>query len=605
MIRTSLLLIAILVSLTVIGQNSKVQLAFQYYQSKEFEKAAVLFEELYNENYQQVYFSYTINCLIEIKEFQKAEKMINKQIRRNKKDLQNYIELGNLYNNQGKIQEAKEQFDYVIKNLPVEKNMLIMLANSFITRREYEYAKLCYENGRKTIPYRFNIELANLYAIQRRSQEMVDKYLDLLEEDPLQMEYVQNSLQSRMISAFDENLKEVLKKTLIKRIQKTSNTYINSELLIWFYMQENDFANAIIQAKALDKRRKEGGMRLIELGNIALSNNMFMEAKDAYDFVLKYGIESPYYIEAKLGYIDVVYQQVVLGQISGEEEYKKMEELFIATINEFQGQHQTFRLVKDLAHLKAFYLNKSEEAIQILRKLIETARLDAVYKGACKIELGDILLLRNEISEAILEYAQAAKMNDANDLGDKAKFKRATLAFYTGNFPWAQAQLDVLKEGTSKLIANDAFQLSMLIKDNTGLDSNETALKYFARAEMYLQQNKELEALKTLDTLENEFKTDALIDDVLYLKARVYEKQENTEKTIIYLDQIAKNYASGLLGDDTIYKLAQIYDYQLNDSKKASDYYKKIIFDFPGSIYVTEARKRFRFLRGDKEDKPE
>jgi len=605
MIRTSLLLIAILVSLTVIGQNSKVQLAFQYYQSKEFEKAAVLFEELYNENYQQVYFSYTINCLIEIKEFQKAEKMINKQIRRNKKDLQNYIELGNLFNNQGKIQEAKEQFDYVIKNLPVEKNMLIMLANSFITRREYEYAKLCYENGRKTIPYRFNIELANLYAIQRRSQEMVDKYLDLLEEDPLQMEYVQNSLQSRMISAFDENLKEVLKKTLIKRIQKTSNTYINSELLIWFYMQENDFANAIIQAKALDKRRKEGGMRLIELGNIALSNNMFMEAKDAYDFVLKYGIESPYYIEAKLGYIDVVYQQVVLGQISGEEEYKKMEELFIATINEFQGQHQIFRLVKDLAHLKAFYLNKSEEAIQILRKLIETARLDAVYKGACKIELGDILLLRNEISEAILEYAQAAKMNDANDLGDKAKFKRATLAFYTGNFPWAQAQLDVLKEGTSKLIANDAFQLSMLIKDNTGLDSNETALKYFARAEMYLQQNKELEALKTLDTLENEFKTDALIDDVLYLKARVYEKQENTEKTIIYLDQIAKNYASGLLGDDTIYKLAQIYDYQLNDSKKASDYYKKIIFDFPGSIYVTEARKRFRFLRGDKEDKPE
>jgi hypothetical protein len=96
------------------------------------------------------------------------------------------------------------------------------------------------------------------------------------------------------------------------------------------------------------------------------------------------------------------------------------------------------------------------------RILLKTNRLDPLFKGVCKIELGDIYLLRNEVSEAILEFAQAAKMNETNEVGDKAKLKRATLAFYTGNFQWAQAQLDVLKTGTSKLIANDAFQLSML-----------------------------------------------------------------------------------------------------------------------------------------------
>ncbi len=603
--RYYILFIIIAISFSTFGQNSKIQLAFQYYQGKEYEKAAVLFEELYVENSAQVYFTYTINCLIEIKDYQKAEKMINKQIRKNKKDLQNYIELGYLYKIQDKPEDANEQFDFVLKNLQADKNSIILIANAFLTKREYGYAKQTYEKGRKLILFGFHLEMANVYAFQRLSQEMVDEYLDLMAEDQSQIEMVQNTLQSRMVSSFDEDLKEIFKKSLIKRIQKESNTYVYSELLVWFYIQDNDFGNAIIQAKALDRRRREGGMRLVELGSIAFTNNMYKEAKDAYEYVLKSGQESPFYIEAKLGYLNVIYQQIVVGQLVGQEEYVKVEELFSSAITEFTGQPETIRLIKDLAHLQAFYLNKSNEAVLLLKKAIENTRMDAAFKGGCKIELGDILLLRNEISDAILEYAQAAKMNDANDLGDIAKYKRATLAFYTGNFQWAQAQLDVLKEGTSKLIANDAFQLSMLIKDNTGLDSTQTALKYFARAEMYLQQNKEEDALKTLDTLEISFKTDGLIDDVLYLKARVYEKQKNTEKTIFYLDRIAKEYHSGLLGDEAIYKLAQINDYQLDDKKKAIEYYKKIIFDFPGSIYVTDSRKRFRFLRGDKDDKPE
>ena len=603
--RYYILILVTFISFSLFGQDSKVQLAFQYYQSKEYEKAAALFEDLFNESSAQVYLSYTINCLIEIKDFQKAEKMINKQIRKNKRDLLNYIELGYLYKIQNKLKEATEQFDYVIKNLPANQNIINSLASSFVSKREFEYATQCYEKGKKLVTYNFHLELANVYAYQRLSQQMVDEYLDLIAEDPAQVDYVQNNLQSRMVGNFDENLKEIFKKSLIKRIQKETNTFIYSELLVWFYMQENDYGSAIIQAKALDRRRREGGMRIVELGKIALTNNLYNEAKDAFEYVLKNGTESPYYIEAKLGYLDVIYQQVVIGQVTGQEEYKKVEDQFLIAIKEFGGQAETIRLMKDLAHLKAFYLNKSDEAIKLLRDAIDNNRMDAAFKGVCKIELGDILLLQNQVSDAILEYAQAAKMNDANELGDKAKFKRATLAFYTGNFQWAQAQLDILKEGTSKLIANDAFQLSMLIKDNTGVDSTQTALKYYARAEMCLQQNKDADALKILDTLENSYKTDALISNVLFLKAKIYEMQHNTDKTIFYLDKIAKDYASGLLGDDAIYKLAQIYDYQLDDKKAALEYYKKIIFDFPGSIFVTDARKRFRFLRGDKDDKPQ
>jgi tetratricopeptide (TPR) repeat protein len=256
-----------------------------------------------------------------------------------------------------------------------------------------------------------------------------------------------------------------------------------------------------------------------------------------------------------------------------------------------------------LAHLQAFYLNKSIEAKKLLQDVVQNNKLNPAIRGSCKTELGDVYLMCGQVSDAILEYAQAAKMNEDNEIGDKAKLKRATLAYYTGNFLWAQAQLDVLKASTSKLIANDAFVLSMLITDNLGMDTSQTALTYYARAEMLLQQKKQDEALKILDTMEDNYKTNSLIDDVLYLKSKIYEKQGNIDKAIQSLKLIADDYAIDLLGDDAIYRLAQIYDYQLNDKKMAIEYYKKIIFNYPGSIYVVDARKRFRVLRGDNEGK--
>jgi tetratricopeptide (TPR) repeat protein len=579
--------------------QSKVQLAYEHFQSKEYQKAYTEFESLYKKNRSSVYFSYMVKCLLGLEDYEQAEKIIKKQIRKNKKDLLNYIELGNIYKLKKQDAKADEQYQYVIKNIPANRNMISRIANSFLSKKEFSYAENTYLKGRKLITYRFHYELANVYAYQRKSQELIDEYLDLLAEDPMAENNVTNSLKARMNSNYDENFKYILKRSLIKRIQKNSGTYIYNELLIWYYVQEKDFGNATIQAKALDKRLKEGGRRLIELGALASSNGMYETAKEAYQYVIKKYKGSSYYRTAKLAYLSVLYTQVEKGQIKSLDQIENLEKQYLDAIEEFGRNYTTISLIKDFAHLQAFYLGKSTEAVSMLKSIIKLPDLKPLLKGSCKIELADILLLQDEVFEATLEYAQAEKMNKGNAVGYEARFKRAKLAFYTGNFEWAQAQLDVLKGSTTQLIANDAFYLSMLIKDNTGIDSTNTALKYYARAEMYLEQNKEEQALLVLDTLSNNYKTSTLIDDVLFLKAKLFEKQGNTDKAIENLKKIEQSYAYDLLGDDAIYKLAQIYDYQKNNQEEAMKYYKKIIFDYPGSIFVTESRKRFRILRGD------
>ncbi len=583
------------------AQNqSQVQLAYKYYQAKEYDKALVEFESLYRRSHSQNYLNYMVKCQVNLGLFAEAEKMLKKQIRRNKNNLQNYINLGYVFDKQEETDKAVEQYNYVLKNLPPNHNQIIQIANDFLSKRNFEYAEKTYKKGRSLISYPFHLELANVYAYQRKSQEMIDEYLDMLADNPETSQIITARLQARMNSNYDENFGNLLKKSLIKRIQKNPRRYVYNELLIWYYVQNKDFANAIIQAKAIDKRLKEGGYRLVELGDMAFQNGMYETAKEAYSYVIERYNGNPFYVRAKLAYLNVLYTEVVKGRISSHEDIEHLEKQYHKAINEFGRNTTTIRLIKNLAHLQAFYLNKSNEAVDLLRPVINLPDLSPNLKGACKIELADILLLQDKVWEATLEYAQAEKMNKGNAVGYEASFKRAKLAFFMGDFDWAQAQLAILKGSTTQLIANDAFRLSLLIKDNTGgADTTNAALKYYARAEMLLEQNKQNKALSTLDTLEMRFKTTGLIDDVLFLKAKIAEKSGNIELAIANLKKIIENYAYDLLGDDAAYKLAEIYDYRLKNKEEAMKYYKKIIFDYKGSIYVPEARKRFRALRGD------
>ena len=78
------------------------------------------------------------------------------------------------------------------------------------------------------------------------------------------------------------------------------------------------------------------------------------------------------------------------------------------------------------------------------------------------------------------EFHKRIKEFKNDPLGHLAKFKNAQVYYFSGEYDWCQAQLDVLKASTSKLIANDALELSVLITDNYNMDTSETAMKLFA-----------------------------------------------------------------------------------------------------------------------------
>jgi TolA-binding protein len=275
-----------------------------------------------------------------------------------------------------------------------------------------------------------------------------------------------------------------------------------------------------------------------------------------------------------------------------EQKYKNL-------LKELGKNPSTMPLLQNLAHLQAFYLDKTDEAIDLLEEAIKIPNVQTKLQAQCKLELADIYLFSGEQWEATLLYSQVEKAFKNEPLGHEAKFRNAKLSFYIGEFGWAKTQLDILKAATSKLIANDAMELSLLISDNTDADSNTTALSMYSRADLLVYRNQYDTALIVLDSLEKDFPGHPIIDDVLFKKAEISMKEGHFDKAANYYSSIIKDYTFGLLGDDATFNLAKLYENQLNDKTKAQQLYQDLMTNYPGSLYVVEARKRFRALRND------
>ena len=157
----------------------------------------------------------------------------------------------------------------------------------------------------------------------------------------------------------------------------------------------------------------------------------------------------------------------------------------------------------------------------------------------------------------------------------------------------------VLKASTSKLISNDAMDLSLLISDNYNLDTIDLPMMQFARADLLFFQQKYDEAILTFDSILTLFNGHVLSDEIYFRKYKIFSAKNDTESSVKMLEKIINDFSYEILIDDALYSIAKIYENKYNDNAKAMDYYQKIILDYEGSIYASEARNRFRLLRGD------
>lgn len=582
------------------AQNSnQVQLANEYYVNGDFDKALDIYEKLAgNPQYiQQIHNNY-LNILISKGAYKQAEKHLKKATKYYPSNVFYQIDYGLLYQEMGELEKAEISFNQTIEKSKDNKYLIGSAAQYFISKQLTPYALKAYQQARKSNKDKtsFALELANTYRLLDQQSEMIEEYLLFASIRPNNLRYIKNILQNILQKEEDiQNFQEIL----IDKVQKHPNEKIYPELLIWVNLQQNNFYGAYIQARAVDKKFKTHGNRVMNIGNIALKNKAYDDAIQIYTYITKTYPNTGNYITARRQIIkareekvknDFPVEKTAISALTYE--YKQL-------ILDIGVNAQTIEAFRSKALLHAFYLDELDSAINILNEIIFAPRINPSLKAKSKLDLGDIYLLTGDPWEATLLYSQVEKSNKDSPIGYEAKLKNAQLNYFQGNFELAKSHLDILKLATTREIANDAMSLSLLIQDNTALDSSDFVMKKFAAVELMLFQNKKDSALIAFEQMLKDYPGHSLTDEIYWKMARINLELGNFENALLELQAILTGYPTDILGDDAMFLYGQIYEEHLYDYAKAMEIYRDFLITYPGSVYVAEARKRFRKLRGD------
>jgi predicted Zn-dependent protease len=571
-------------------------LAFRYYNDKDYQKAAVSFYKLYRQSHNTSYFNNYLNCLFLSEQYDKAVKEAQKAANENKNNPVFKVYLGNAYLKADQPDKANNIFRKTLKKLPNSVHAYISLANSFLSIRAFDLAEKTYRQGQAKFQknYSFNSELGYLYYLEHKWNKMVNAYLDLLQ---ISDDYYHNVV-SRLLSALyndtDKEISKTLKNNLLLRLQKRPDETIFNKLLIWLYLQEDDVNNALKQAVALDKRSRNGFSNVLNIGKTALNNQQYTIASKAFKIILDNQKEGRNYMTAKKLYITALYHSLTEKEHIRQSDLVFLKQELEKIIDRHGVNDFSYSSIVNYCNLLGFYLFEPDSAIQFIRTRVDKRHFNAKNFSRLQLLEADLLLAADNPWEAVLLYALVERTNKNNPIGYEAKFKRAKTAYFIGDFKWSEAQLNILKGSTSKLIANDAFFLASLIHETIEKNINDTAaLKKYARAEWLEFCNKDSSALLTLDSINIVFPNNQLKDEILYKKATIAIKHKNYNLALSQLDSLISSFPLSSVCDDALMLAAKLENNHLHNPLKAKEYYRKLILEHKNSIFVSEAQTNY------------
>ena len=584
---------------SLFAQDNDLLLAKQFAASGETQKALDIYQKLYKQD-NETYYSEYINALLSVKKYDEAEITAKKIIRRHPAEPLYMISLGKIYGQKGDINKANSVYDDLIKNMPANQGAITSLAMQFYQAENVDYAIRIFVQGRKLLhnDKLYTSELLSLYRFKKDKASLTEEYLNFLPDNPAYISQAENAMAGVYEGEPDYTM---LKVALLKRIQKDPQQTIYVDLLIWQFLQQKDFDQALNQSIALSRRQNDDGNSIFELCQTFVSNQAYDVAIRGYEYLLSRGADQQLYIPAKIELINTKNLLVTSGKYT-QADLLSLEKDYTDLLDKFGKTPSTAFAMQKLAVLQAFKLHKPDDAQKLLEDIIKLPDLKPNMLATSKLDLGDVYLMNNQPWEATLLYSQVEKAYPNSTIGQDANFRNAKLAYYTGDFNWAKGQLDVLKASTTQLIANDALNLSLLITGNLAADSAGKALKMYARADLQIFEEQPAKAVMILDSIDIKYPGNALSDDVLMARARILLQQKNYAEALVPLKKILDEHPAELWADDAVFMLGDLYENHLNDKEQARIYYQKIITAYPGSLWLNEARKRFRLLRGDKPD---
>lgn len=586
-----------LLASTAFSQN-KGELANSLYEQNEYEKAQIIYEELTSDQPDEtLYYQRYIQCLVKTNNQKKAVKYIRKKAKKQTDPL-NYMidECWVLSTDEKTKKESENLFEFINGKISNDLDASIIASELFERVNLIDYAIKILQNAESNfgnIPEISNT-LANLYLSNGQRIKAMERYLTLMVRSNVEFEQFKQVFESNITDSADI---VAIQQLLLLKIQENPYVTSLSEWLKWTFVKLQDWKNAFVYTKSIDLRLKEDGKRVFELGLLCKSNNELNIALKCFEYCSKLGMNGHDPNLTQSNYLGVKYMLLQQKNASNIEWNN-----LIAELKAFETENgpsiETLPIAETLSQIYIERKNNPDSAVILLERYIENPQIQKKNLAQAKIALAKAHIANNEMWQSELLLAQVEKDYSEESLGQIAKYNRAELSFFRGDYDWALMQLDVLKDATTQLISNDAMELALCITDNVASDSNYMPLQLYSKALLFFRQHRFDSSLFYAEKVKTNYPGHSLTDEVLLLKAKIFEQQESFDKAADTYETISIAFAHDILADNALFALANLYQYKLTLPEKAQNTYKKIIENHSNSIFIVDARREFRKLRG-------
>ena len=572
------------------------QLARNFFNNEEYDKAADIYQQLYINYRYYYYFQQYIECLISLERFDDAEKDLRSFVKNDNttNKWKSTVTLAYVYFRNNNKDKSDKTLKKLINELPEDRNLYIQIANVMISKSFNDFAIMLYDKGAaSTIDYHFFMEKALAYQNMMDFEKATENYLLQLEENPGDYDVVKSRLSFMLRYNIDDSVVDDIRFALLKKAQGNKENEIFAELLVWFALQMKDYEIALDQEIALDRRLGDREYDIIYLAKIAHDNEQYDIASKAYEYLVNKSHEGAYYEDAVVGLIEVQYKNVENSSATTEF-YSDFEKRIEKECLELGITDKTVPILIIRADVLAFNLNEIDKSIDLLNEALEL-NISKLNKARLKMKLADIYLFKEEVWEATLLYSQVDKSMKEEPIGHEARLKNAQLRYYIGEFDWSLAVLNILKSATSKLIANDAMTLSLVISDN--LEYDTIALQRLAKADYYIFQKRYELANQMLDSVNVYNPNEVSMPYLLMRKAQIAMENSDYETADSLYKRVYQGYADSYMADDALLKDAVLLERYLDKKEEAMECYAKLIDEYTASVYVAQARNAYRRIR--------
>jgi tetratricopeptide (TPR) repeat protein len=611
--KKTLIIFFVLISCLAYSQDqndmSLLQLGQQYENSGEIEQAEKIYSKLYekNQNYYEFYNAYR-RILEYSKKYKEANDVILKWLITRPGDLNQLTYLGINKMHLGLESEGWSNIQDAIKVSPLNINVYRSVAAELVEARYYDEALRIYLQGRSIDPNAFAVEMANIYIFREKYESAMQEYLKLLAVNSNQFGYVQSLMMAHIDNkTFLDAAVKLTKRSLDDNKNNLSFYY----LLSWLYSEQKNYEDSFSLYLEIEKIRHTNGSELYNFAENAFRDKSFEIALKAYKYIIDNYKSSGYYMAARFGFAktsEELSEQNYSAKISSFSKssmlpateviplYSGSIILYEEIIKDFPQSQFSAEALFRIGEIKYRKYNDLDGAIKSFVNVTKTY-YNQPYAVNALLELGEIALLRNKIDEANQRYSEVLIHALAQpDQRDMAKFKTIEFLYFSARFDSASKILSEISQNAASDYTNDALLLLNFIQSN----NKNQFLADYAKGEMYERQKKLSEALSIFKDLAGKEDKNSLVDESL-LKCGLLQRQlMQYEDAVKSFNTLINKFPESSLVDQIIFLLGDIYETDLKDPKNALTAYERILVEFPNSMYINEARKRIRELKGDK-----